>query len=96
MSEPARKALEALPEGLEKAQLRGALKRLAESDAGDPHCANPEAAGGRFFFAGPEGKWRITYHIVKIEDEDMIWVVTIKKRPTLHWTIEFFPKGDWQ
>ncbi len=96
LSEPARKALEALPEGLEKAQLRGTLKRLAENDAADPHCSSPEVPGGRFFFAGAKDEWKITYRVVEIEDEEVISVVTIKKRRTLPWAIEFFPKGDCQ
>ena len=95
-------ALEALPEGLEKAQIRGALNRLAKNNRQTPLARAQKCPAGDFSSSvGAEDEWKITYRLLEIENEELILeevisVVAIKKRRTHHWATEFYPKGDCQ
>ena len=44
-------------------------------------------------FAGAEDKWKLTYHVVEME-EPVTSVVTITKRRTSRWALNFFPDKD--
>ncbi|MGH7838458.1 MAG: hypothetical protein ACREQC_11640, partial [Candidatus Binataceae bacterium] len=87
--------LKSLPEGIEKAHIRGVLKRLASDIESLKPCPSGDFKGGFYVFAGPKDKWKITYQILELE-EPVVNVVTIKKRITLPWALAFYPKDDCQ
>lgn len=89
LSPEAAGTFDSMPEGLDKAQIRGILERLGR---GEPLPESLEAEGaGRYALAGVKQEWKITYHRVELE-EPVISVVTIKKRRTIPWALDFRPK----
>lgn len=93
LSRQARELLDSLPVDLDKAQIRGVLRRLAEEDETLESWDTPEFAGGRFSVAGPNDAWRISYHVVEL-DEPVISVVTIRKRRTIPFALRFYPRKN--
>ncbi len=93
LSRGAQQVLDSLPDGLDKAQIRGVLRQLEEEDESLQSRPVDDSSGGRFTFAGAEDKWKLTYHVVEME-EPVTSVVTITKRRTSRWALRFFPDKD--
>jgi hypothetical protein len=93
LSRGAQQVLDSLPDGMDKAQIRGVLRQLEEQDDSLRTWPVDDSSGGRFTFAGSEDKWKITYHVVEME-EPVTSVVTITKRRTSRWALNFFPDKD--
>jgi hypothetical protein len=83
--------LDSMPEGIDKAQILGMLERLGLGNGVFEECGSADYPGGRYILAGTTGQWKITYHVVRMA-EPIISVVTIKKRRTLPWALDFRPK----
>lgn len=94
-SSEASKTLKSLADGVEKAQIRGVLRRLADDIASLHPCPSGDFKGGFYVFAGNKDQWKITYQILELE-EPVVNVVSIKKRITIPWALAFFPKDDCQ
>jgi hypothetical protein len=93
LSTGARRLLDSLPDGIDKAQIRGALRLLEDDYDSVRSWPSEDSPGGHFTFAGSEDKWKLTYHIVEME-EPVLSVVTIANRRTRRWAWEFYPKKD--
>lgn len=88
-----RRFIESLPEGIDKAQILGALQQLAGEYDSVESWPTGDYQGGRYAVAGTGDQWKITYHLVEM-DEPVVSVVSIKKRRTIHWGLRFYPKKD--
>lgn len=93
LSKAAQQVLDSLPDGLDKAQIRGVLRQLEEEDDSLQSWPVDDSSGGRFAFAGSDDKWKLTYHVVEMDDP-VTSVVTITKRRTSRWALKFFPDND--
>lgn len=91
LSAQAAKFLDSMPVGIDKAQILGMLDRLGQDDGTLEEYGSPDYPGGMYVLAGTKGQWKITYHVVRMA-EPVISVVTIKKRRTLPWALDFPPK----
>jgi hypothetical protein len=92
-SKAARQSLDALRENLEKAQIHGVLRRLAEEDETLDRWEASGSEGVMYCLAGEGASWKITYHIVEL-DEPVISVVSIKKRRTTPFALRFYPRKN--
>ncbi len=93
LSNGARQFLDSLPEGIAKAQIRGVLRQLEEDYESVRIWPSDDSSGGRFTFAGSNDKWKLTFHLVQME-ELVVSVVTIGKRRTSKWVWESYPAKD--
>lgn len=93
LSDGARKFLDSLPEGIDKAQIRGVLRQLEDDYESVRSWPADDSSGGRFAFAGSHDKWKLTFHLVQM-DELVASVVTIGKRRTSKWVWESYPAKD--
>jgi hypothetical protein len=89
LSGEATKAFDGMPEGIDKAQIRWVLDRLGRGEE-LPESRDAEGAG-KYVLAGTRQEWKVTYHIIELE-EPIVSVVTIKKRRTIPWGLDFRPK----
>jgi hypothetical protein len=85
--------LDGMSDSVARAQIIGALQSLAGETYSGAICRSADFAGGRYTFVGTRDEWKITFHIVE-EPEPILSVVTIKKRRTWSWALEFYPKRD--
>ena len=93
LDKESRLLLESMPEGIDKAQIRGVLRELASDYDAVKSWPAGDYPGGRYSVAGSGDKWKITYHLVEME-EPVVSVVSIKKRRTIPWALQFYPKKD--
>jgi hypothetical protein len=57
-----------LPERIDKAQIRGVLRQLEEDYESLRSWPSGDSAGGRFTFAGSHDKWKLTFHLIQMEE----------------------------
>jgi hypothetical protein len=88
-----RQLLDSLPETVGKAQILRVLRALADEHETVASWPTGDYTGGRFTVAGTDDEWKITFHLVEM-DETVVSVVAIKKRRTLPWALRFYPKKD--
>lgn len=93
ISKAAQQLLDSLPDGLDKAQIRGVIRQLEREDELLETWPSGDFPGGRYAFAGADDKWKLTYHVVEME-EPVTSVVTIAKRRTSRWAMKFYPSKD--
>ncbi len=93
LSKAAQQLLDSLPDGLDKAQIRGVIRQLESEDELLETRPSGDFPGGRYTFAGADDKRKLTYHVVAME-EPVLSVVTITKRRTSRWALRFYPNKD--
>jgi hypothetical protein len=93
LSKAAQTVLESLPDGLDKAQIRGVIRQLESEDEQLKTWRSDDFPGGCYAFAGADDQWKLTYHVVEME-EPVTSVVTITKRRTSRWALKFYPDKD--
>lgn len=93
LSKAAQQLLDSLPDGLDKAQIRGVIRQLETEDESLETRQSGDFPGGRYAFAGADDNWKLTYHVVEME-EPVTSVVTITKRRTSRWALKFYPSKD--
>jgi hypothetical protein len=85
--------LDSLPDGIDKAQIRGVLRQLEEDYESVTSWPSDDSSGGRFAFAGSNDKWKLTFRLVQME-EWVLSVVMIGKRRTSKWVWASYPPKD--
>jgi hypothetical protein len=93
LSPEAESFLAGMDDHIARAQIRAVLQALASLTYTGTVCISKDYPGGSYAFVGVGDRWKITFHVVDAP-EPVLSVVTIKKRRTLPWALEFYPKRD--